>query len=1016
MTSRQFSRKRIGQALGLVALGLTLLVGSAEYGSADYGRTGGSSPMMGIAKDQETAIFSVEKLQLDMAQASQPDIAMSPPVFEFGPVIVGETKAGRVRVLNVGQAELVINSATLAGFPGAIVGFAAPLKLAPGAEAELQIDFKPTVEGTLKGTLEIASNDPDEPKVSMTLRGAGVREITDLTVSTNTTWKGDIFARNITIAKGVTITAHEDLVVYATGDLQIDGNVDGSCRNVKIIAEQQAVINGAIKNLCSPEQEQAFQDRNLPGITLVAMSDLVLAGPLTAMGSLVLVSDQNLAPSTKGVLALSGAPARHRTATSIPKSASATPISFDAFQQPKKWDIKAPITGAPRKRPSQEQEGQVTLGQDGSVYIGTVGKNVAISADITAARGADADPIEKEGTAINGVKGGNGGSVTIQVLIGGGVNKVTLEIAGDVIIAAGDGGNGGDATAKGNPNAKAVASDGGQPGVITITITGNDSQIIFAGAVTLRMGNGGDGGYAEAMGRDGRDGCPPEKGGNAEAKGGNGGENRKRFEITRNIVGVDNVTIEGGNGGRGGNAIAMGGDGGTSTCCEEGKKHGAAGGKMTAKGGNGGGTAQEFKPEALKARVRMGAFWGGNGGDTDLRHGNGGNGAPCKCKKGGNGGDGGRKEEKPGEGGKGFDKRDGRKGLSNVLPNGKGGDGGDGDPGGEPGKGTPDGKPGKNLNSSCIPSRVVDLSFGIIPGWKDCEFFTLSVGQLADALTGGEFLAAAHQNLNSLAIIDLASRQLKMISVGSQPHSVEMTPDGRRAFVGNFGSGDISVVDIPNQRVIETVRVGNQTVALSFDQKTNKLYAVNFGDSNVSIVQYREGGSQVVGTVRGLREPIYVTLSPDGRRGYVSSQRRGQDIVVFDTASTNIVGRIPVPNMELRKLAVSPDGKRLYAAARTDAQGTGRIAVIDTANLQIVQQIPVEAFPLALTVTPSGACLIVTHSFVNKVSFIDLKTEKVLAVLPSGQTPQAVAIGGELAYVTNLESDAISVYNVGSCQ
>jgi hypothetical protein len=292
------------------------------------------------------------------------------------------------------------------------------------------------------------------------------------------------------------------------------------------------------------------------------MSDLVLAGPLTAMGSLALVSDQNLAPSTKGVLALSGAPARHRAATSILKSASATPISFDAFQQPKKWDIKAPITGAPRKRPSQEQEGQVTLGQDGSVYIGTVGKNVAISANITAARGADADPKEGVGTVINGVKGGNGGSVDIWVGIGHGVNKVTLEIAGGVTIAAGDGGRGGDATAEGNPNAKAVASDGGKPGIITrIVITGveNGSQIIFAGAVTLRMGNGGTGGEADARGRDGKNGCPPEKGGDAEAQGGNGGESLRGFEIVKaeSIVGLDNVTIEGGKGGRGGHAIAM---------------------------------------------------------------------------------------------------------------------------------------------------------------------------------------------------------------------------------------------------------------------------------------------------------------------------------------------------------------------------------------------------------------------------------------------------------------------------
>jgi hypothetical protein len=61
MTSRQFSRKRIGQALGLVALGLVLLVGSAEYGNADFGRTGGEPSIMTVAQEeQEPATFEVE--------------------------------------------------------------------------------------------------------------------------------------------------------------------------------------------------------------------------------------------------------------------------------------------------------------------------------------------------------------------------------------------------------------------------------------------------------------------------------------------------------------------------------------------------------------------------------------------------------------------------------------------------------------------------------------------------------------------------------------------------------------------------------------------------------------------------------------------------------------------------------------------------------------------------------------------------------------------------------------------
>jgi YVTN family beta-propeller protein len=142
-------------------------------------------------------------------------------------------------------------------------------------------------------------------------------------------------------------------------------------------------------------------------------------------------------------------------------------------------------------------------------------------------------------------------------------------------------------------------------------------------------------------------------------------------------------------------------------------------------------------------------------------------------------------------------------------------------------------------------------------------------------------------------------------------------------------------------------------------------------------------------------------------------------VTVFDTASASVVTRVAIPNAELRKLAVSPDGRRLYAAVRTDPfVGTGQIAVIDTASLQVIQQIPVETFPFGLTVTPSGKCLVVTHTVPNRVSFIDIRTREVLAVLgdPSDIEPQEVAMLGNLAYVTNRQSNSISVFDLGPCQ
>jgi hypothetical protein len=256
MTSK-FSRKRIGQALGLLILGLVLLVSRAGYGSADYGR---------IAEAQQVLALT--------QQQGQPDIAIAPAVFEFGPVIVGQTKTGQVRILNVGQAELVINAVTMSGLPGAVAGFTAPLKLAAGAEAILQINFSPVAEGTLSGALEFSSNDPDEPKVSITMRGTGVREVADLAVTANITWKGDIFARNITVAKGVTITATEELTIYATGNLQLDGDLKGGCHAIRIFVEQKATINERIQNLCSVEEVYKLPNERAPGITLVILEGI----------------------------------------------------------------------------------------------------------------------------------------------------------------------------------------------------------------------------------------------------------------------------------------------------------------------------------------------------------------------------------------------------------------------------------------------------------------------------------------------------------------------------------------------------------------------------------------------------------------------------------------------------------------------------------------------------------------------------------------------------------------------
>lgn len=119
-----------------------------------------------------------------------------------------------------------------------------------------------------------------------------------------------------------------------------------------------------------------------------------------------------------------------------------------------------------------------------------------------------------------------------------------------------------------------------------------------------------------------------------------------------------------------------------------------------------------------------------------------------------------------------------------------------------------------------------------------------------------------------------------------------------------------------------------------------------------------------------------------------------------------------MPDVELRRLALSPDGKRLYVAARTDPfAGTGEIAVIDTEKLEVLQRYRTEPFPLEIAVTPNGRCLVITHSVPNKVSLMDVTDgEFAVAQDPTAKEPQSVAIVEKWAFVTNRLSDTVSVF------
>jgi hypothetical protein len=104
-----------------------------------------------------------------------PDIDVTPASLDFGLVAMGSINQQRLIIRNSGQADLFVNSISLA--PGSDPGFnfceqtPTGFVLPIGGTREIIVCFAPRSIGTARGTITVSSNDPDEGVINVSTSG-----------------------------------------------------------------------------------------------------------------------------------------------------------------------------------------------------------------------------------------------------------------------------------------------------------------------------------------------------------------------------------------------------------------------------------------------------------------------------------------------------------------------------------------------------------------------------------------------------------------------------------------------------------------------------------------------------------------------------------------------------------------------------------------------------------------------------------------------------------------------------
>ena len=264
---------------------------------------------------------------------------------------------------------------------------------------------------------------------------------------------------------------------------------------------------------------------------------------------------------------------------------------------------------------------------------------------------------------------------------------------------------------------------------------------------------------------------------------------------------------------------------------------------------------------------------------------------------------------------------------------------------------------------------------------------------------------------NNISVINTMTDQvINTINTPQAPQNISASPDGSRVYFIDDLSGAISAINTSSNAIIATIPVDFYgPLALVVSPDGSKVYVSiggggNYMNENITVINTATNTIATKVPVAGSGQAIAV--SPDGSKIYLAATELNE-ITVIDAKTYAVIKNIPV-GIATSALALSPNGKILYAA---DAIG-GVVYMINTTTYAQTAEITVSQDPVSMAISPDGSRLYVvndgfgfygTGAVSGSVSVIDAATNKVVASIPVGASPQGVSItpDGKKLYVVN---------------
>ncbi|MPW22427.1 beta-propeller fold lactonase family protein [Paraburkholderia sp. CNPSo 3157] len=303
---------------------------------------------------------------------------------------------------------------------------------------------------------------------------------------------------------------------------------------------------------------------------------------------------------------------------------------------------------------------------------------------------------------------------------------------------------------------------------------------------------------------------------------------------------------------------------------------------------------------------------------------------------------------------------------------------------------------------------------------------------------------AAEQFSNTVSVIDPADNKVVgLIRLGDPSpgnfsplykgqllvHGLGFSPDHKTIAVVSIGSNSVSFIDTQTNAVKHVTYVGRSPHEAFFTPDGKEVWVTVRGENYVSVLDSATFEEKTRITLPA--GPGMQIFSPDGKYGYVCSSFNPETKVI-SVANHKIVGTVKQASPFCPNIAATPDGQQVWFTLKDvgktqafDARppfellktldtgpitnhvnivhntngtfayvtigGLNQVKVFRTDDFSQVATIPVGSLPHGLWPSGDGSRIYVGLENADAMTAIDTLTNKVIATVPIGQAPQAVA-------------------------